>query len=161
MRDRNSSWRRMVRFLGLLLAFTAAACNGGPTGPSTDELIALYTGTWRGNINGLDVILNVRAMPSRTDLGLEFDGSGTTRFATGEWHHLWIEGGTLGSGFGAGFGLGLAGGETGRDVVSTGHFNGEVSRDGRTWPGRFTSVMGQGGEPIFGPGEHSVTLTKD
>jgi hypothetical protein len=156
----------MVRFLGLLLAFTAAACNGGPTGPSTDELIALYTGTWRGNINGLDVILDVRAMRSRTDLGLEFDGSGTTRFATGEWHLLSIEGGALPSSPDdrtAGFYLSVArGGETGRaSFIGTGRFNGEVSRDGRTWSGRFTSEMGLGGAPIFGPGEHSVTLTKD
>ena len=61
MWDRNSSWRRMVTFLGVLLAFTAAACNGGPTGPSDDELFGIYTGRWRGTINGFEVVLDVQA----------------------------------------------------------------------------------------------------
>jgi hypothetical protein len=169
MRDRNSSWRRMVRFLGLLLAFTAAACNGGPAGPSDAELFALYTGTWRGNINGLQVVLDVQATKG---WGLpDLEGSGTAlNPATGEMHMLTISG--LVSShrpesqattvfnletarvFGPG-GVLLGGGQ------HTGMFNGNVSRDGRTWPGRFSSTTSNFGAPIFGPGEHSVTLTKD
>ena len=44
-----------------------------------------------------------------------------------------------------------------------GAFDGDVSGDGRTWPGRYTTwpATPPGAEVIFGPGEHSVTLTKE
>ena len=47
--------------LGLILAFSATACNGGPTEPSYDDLVRMYTGRWRGNINGFEVVLDVQA----------------------------------------------------------------------------------------------------
>src|SRR5688572_23712416 len=76
--------------LGLLLALSGAACSGGPTEPSEEERIALYTGKWRGNINAFEVILDVRT--DAMDL-LWLNGAGTARnTATGEMHRLTIFG---------------------------------------------------------------------
>ena len=63
-------------FLGLLLAFSATAC-AGPTNPSFEELAEIYTGRWRGNINGSEVMLDMQA--SKDSLGVEFLGTGTAR----------------------------------------------------------------------------------
>jgi hypothetical protein len=163
MRDRNSSRRRTVRFLGLLLAFSATACNGGPTEPSFDELIRMYSGRWRGNINGLEVVLDVQA--SKGSFGFNFLGTGTARATTGEIHRLRIDGGALPSGDFAAFYISK---ETGPEtqpggviLTSTGRFAGDVSPDGRSWPGRFTLETALGAAPIFGVGEYSVTLAKD
>lgn len=163
----NSSWRRIVSSLGLVLALSATACNGRPTEPSLDDLIQTYTGVWRGNINGLDVVLDVRA--SRGELGLRFGGTGTARSATGESHRLRLDGGRL---TGDSFPDRLVflverGGDTGPGsvfITSAGDFAGELSRDGLTWSGRFTSASAggvAGGAPIFGPSVYDVTLTKD
>ena len=164
MQDTNSSRRPMVTvLLGLLLACSATACNGGPTEPSFDDLVRSYTGRWRGNINGFEVVFDVQASKGDPGGGLGFRGTGTARSATGELHRLWIDGGAFGS-F-VGFDVLLErGGETGPASViltSMGDFNGVVSRDGRTWPGRFTSATAAGAAPIFGPGEYAVTLMKD
>ena len=56
---------------------------------------------------------------------------------------------------------GAPGGVIVRSDKFTGKFKGEVSGDGRTWPGHWTSADGANADPIFGPGEYSVTLTKD
>jgi hypothetical protein len=152
-------------FLGLLLAFSVSACNGGPTEPSYDDLIRLYTGRWRGNINGFEVVLDVQA--SRRDVGIAFTGSGIARSTTGESHRLRIQGGTLGVASLPTASLQLMverGGETGPgSVISSlaGTFDGEQPADGRTWSGRFTAPQAVGDFLIFGTGEYPVTLTKD
>jgi hypothetical protein len=170
MRDRNSRCRRMVTFLGLLLAFSAMACNGGPTEPSFDELPGIYTGRWRGNINAFEIVLDVQAEPGRAKdwvpVGLRGTGTGLNS-ATGESHRLTIRGSTAGGNTtsftiltaletGPG-GVILGGGEV------TGWFEDSASRDGRTWPGKFRSIPDDiiNARPIFGPGEYSVTLIKE
>lgn len=148
-------------FLGLLLAFSATACNGGPTEPSFDDQVRMYTGRWRGNINSLGVVLDVQATKGSPGGGIELAGTGTALSATGESHRLRINGGAL---VGAGFYLSAErAGATGPGVilVTTGYFAGEVSRDGRTWPGRFTLETAVGAAPIFGLGEYDVTFIKD
>lgn len=153
-----------VLLVGLLLAFSATACKGGPTEPSDAEVVALYTGRWRGNINGLQVVLDMGAAKQPGLLSL--DGTGTAlNPTTGEMHRLKI------SGIKAGAGVPLFNlfterviGPDGRIVGGdqhTGQFRGEVSGDGRTWPGRFTTTNDNFGVPIFGQGEHAVTLTKE
>jgi hypothetical protein len=153
---------RLVRGLFGVLLTLSAACNGGPTAPSNDDLIRMYSGRWRGNINNLEVVLDVRA--SDPSFGITFLGTGTARSATGEIHRLRIDGGTLlGGGFTPRFAIlvELEGTGPGVVTVTSGAFEGDVSPDGRTWPGRFTSDPNKGAAVIFGPGEHSVTLTKE
>jgi len=157
------SFRGLIGFLVLVLCFSVTACNGGPTEPSFDDLIRMYSGRWRGNINGLEVVLNVQA--SNASFGFEFLGTGTARATTGEIHSLRIEGGALPGGDLAGFViLKERPPETqpgGVILTSTGRFNGDVSPDGRSWPGRFTLETERGAAPIFGVGEYSVTLIKE
>ena len=162
MSETNISWRpgRLVTGLfGVLLAFSVA-CNGGPTAPSDDDLIRMYSGRWRGNINNLEVVLDVRGSEQYADIGIRFLGTGTARSATGEIHYLRIDGGALpGGGLTPGFDISVE--QSGGSFVTSGDFEGDVSPDGRTWPGRFTSNREKGAAVIFGPGEHSVTLTKE
>ena len=158
MRDRNSSWRRMVRFLGLLLAFSATACNSGPTRPSDAELAALYTGKWRGNINGFELVLDIQARVG--DL-IAMHGTGTAvNPATGEIHRLGLFGFVF-THTTTNFRLSLPSEVPFGGTRDTGEFNGNVSRDGRTWPGRWTATNTSDGVPIFGLGVYSVTFIKD
>ena len=159
------STARVTVLFGVLLAFSVA-CNVGPTRPSADDRVRLYTGRWSGNINGLEIVLDMQA---GFDFLIGLDGTGTARNpATGEVHRLEI--------FGMGewddadvteFSLNTAYelGPPPRQVIlgggkHTGEFRGSVSRDGRTWPGHWTSTTRNDGAPIFGPGSHSVTLIK-
>lgn len=167
MRDRNSRCRRMVTFLGLLLAFSAMACNGGPTEPTRDELVGIYTGRWRGTINGFEVVLDVQAESGRPSSGvlLVLDGSATARNpGTGETHRLNVSGQAECRRCGGWFIL-IIPPEVGPGAVivrseqGIGTFDGSVSSDRRTWPGYWTSVGWPA--PIFGPGGGPVTLTKD
>jgi hypothetical protein len=91
--------RQVTVFLlvGLLLAFSAPACKGGPTEPSDADVVARYTGRWRGNINGLEVVLEMRAekVPGLVSL----DGTATAlNPTTGEMHRLKIGGVKPGAG---------------------------------------------------------------
>jgi hypothetical protein len=151
--------------LGLLLAFSSTACNGAPTGPPAEDRPALYTGKWRGNINGMEVVLDIQS--GRGEL-IGITGSGTARnSATGEIRPLRVSGfGSFNDAHGtADVGLwvdpvtlvtgDLTGGR------HTGDFRGNVSGDGRTWPGRWTPTNLSEGEPIFGTAERSLTLIKD
>ena len=158
--------RRMTLLLGLLLAMCATACNSGPTEPSDSELIRLYTGRWRGNINGFDVALNLRTQKGRPADGgiIGLGGTGiATNPTTAEIHRFDIRGLALGN---PSFGL-FTVYETGPGGVilgggkHTGDFDGYVPRDGLTWHGRWTSTTWADGVPIFGPGEYAITLTKE
>ena len=168
MRDRNSRCRRMVTFLGLLLAFSAMACNGGPTGPTFDELVGIYTGRWRGTINGFEVVLDVQAERGRPSAGglVGLHGSATARNpGTGETHRLNVSGLAVGPGS-TSFILIIPpevgpGGVIVRSQQVTGTFSGSVSPDRRTWPGYWTLWGGADAAPIFGPGGGPVTMTKD
>ena len=158
--------RSATAVLGLLLAVNGAACNS-PTRPSQEDRFEVYTGRWRGNINGVDIVLEVRA---ERGFGSPYlGGTGTAvNAATGETYRLTISGfGTIvdaestaffniftADEFSAG-GLLLSSGK------HTGDMRGNVSRDGRTWPGRWTSTTNTDGAPIFGPGEHPFTLIKE
>jgi hypothetical protein len=159
--------------LGLLFAFSGIGCKA-PTGPTDEERAAVYTGRWAGNINDLRVTLDIRATWGGDALsrGVHLDGTGTAlNPATGEMHQLTI----FGSGnsseesrLPASFFINIAreigpGGVILSGGQRTGEFRGDVLRDGQTWPGRFTSTAETHpaiGALIFGPGEHSVTLTK-
>ena len=161
MRDRNSRRGRMVTFLGLLLAFSAMACNGGPTEPSS---LGIYTGRWRGNITGWEVVLDISAEEDGFHGNVRLRGlASALNSATGERHPMTVDG-TAFSDVAEVSLMTQKGGETGPGSVIrtlTGHFDGEVSRDGRTWSGLFESATGTpGGASIFDPGKHSVTLTK-
>jgi hypothetical protein len=161
----------MVRFLGLLLAFSATACNGGPTEPTFDDLVGIYTGRWRGNINGFELVLDVQAERGRPESGglVGLDGSATARNpGTGETHRLNVFGQAVGPAS-TWFRL-IIPPEVGPGAVivrfqqDTGEFFGSVSPDRRTWPGHWTSATladGPDAAPIFGPGGGPVTLTKD
>ncbi len=149
--------RLVTGLFGVLLALSVA-CNGGPTQPSDNDRVRMYPGRWRGNINGLEVVLDVQA--SEGSFAINILGTGTARSATGEIHHLTIDGGVLwGGSLPARLAI-LVERKTG-GFVTSGDFEGDVSPDGRTWPGRFTSNRDKGAAVIFGPGEHSVTLTKE
>lgn len=150
--------------LGLLLAFSVA-CNLGPTRPSADDRIRLYTGRWSGNINGLEIVLDMQA---GYEFAIGLDGTGTARnpatgeihrleiFGTGRWDDAAVTEFSLNTAYETGpGGVILGGGKI------TGEFRGAVSRDGRTWPGHWTSTTHIDGAPIFGPGQHSVTLIKE
>lgn len=168
MRDTNSRWRPMVTVLFEVLVAFSVACNGGPTRPSADDRVRLYTGRWSGNINGLEVVLDMQA-------GYEFviglGGTGTARNpATGETHQLEIFGfGQRDDAQATEFALNtpyeMIGPPERREIFGErkhiGDFRGNVSRDGRTWPGHWTSTTRNDGMPIFGPGSHSVTLMKE
>ena len=166
MRDRNSRCGRMVTFLGLLLAFSAMAC--GPTRPSDDELVGIYTGRWRGTINGFEVVLDVQAAPGRPAGGIPVDlgGSATARNpGTGETHRSNISGGALGLRWNS-FLLIIPpelgpGGVIVRSEQVIGDFDGSLSPDRRTWPGSWRSWGGANAAPLFGPDGGSFTLTKD
>ena len=154
--------------VGLLLTFSGTACNSGPTEPTLTDLPGTYAGRWRGNINGFEVVLDVRATPgdSARWIPVGLDGEGTAlNSATGESHRLTVRGSTAGRGttifllsiayvLGPG-GVVLSGGQV------TGNFRGDPLPDGRTWPGHWTSATGIYNAPIFGPGEYSVTLIKE
>jgi len=172
MSETNISWRPMrlvTGLFGVLLALSVA-CNGGPTDPSFDDLVPIHTGRWGGTINGWQVVLDVRAYPANDNgwISVGLDGTGTAlNPATGESHRLTIGGQTVGPGATL-FSLNIAqvlgpGGVLLSGGQGVGLFKGDVSGDGRTWPGRFTSwpATPPGAEVIFGPGEHSVTLTKE
>ena len=168
MRDRTSRCRRMVRFLGLLLAFSAMACNGGPTKPDKLEELEIYAGRWRGTINGFEVVLDVQTERGRGSAGgmVELGGSATARNpGTGETHRLNISGGAVGLSWNS---LTLMtppevgpGGVIVRSDKGTGTLTGSVLRDRRTWPGSWRSWDGVNADPIFGPDGGPVTLTKD
>ena len=156
----------MTVLLGLLLAFSGTACDSGPTEPSDSELIRLYTGRWRGNINGFDVALDMRAEKGRPAGGglLGLGGTGiATNPTTAEIHRFDISGLVLGNPSFSLFtvyetgpgGVILGGGK------HTGDFHGYVPRDGLTWHGRWTSTTWADGVPIFGPGEYAITLIKE
>ena len=169
MRDGNSRCRRMVAFLGLLLAFSAMACNGGPTEPTRDEMFGIYTGRWRGTINGFEVVLDVQAERGRPSSGvmLVLYGSATARNpGTGETHRLNVSGQAECRSCGGWFNLIIPpelgpGGVIVRSEQVSGTFDGSVPRDRRTWPGDWTLWGGANAAPIFGPGGGPVTLTKD
>ena len=102
---------------------------------------------------------------------LALDGSGTARnTATGETHQLGVFGvGKWGRDYelapaviniGTPRQIGPGGVLLGGGQVA-GQFLGDVSNDGRMWPGHFTSATNQFDLPFFGPGVHSVTLVKD
>ena len=153
--------RLVIGLFGVLLALSVA-CNGGPTQPSDNDRVRMYPGRWRGNINNLEVVLDVQA--SEGSFAINILGTGTARSATGEIHRLRIDGGVLwGGSLPARFDILVEREGTGPGVVTvtSGAFEGDVSPDGRTWPGRFTSERTKGAAVIFGPGEHSVTLTKE
>lgn len=152
--------RRVTGLFGVLLAFSVA-CNSGPTRPSDADLAGRYTGKWRGNINGFEVILDIRAGVG--DL-VGMNGTGTARNPeTGEIHHLGIIGfGTFNDAHGtANFRLWLPAEVPAGPSRDTGEFRGNVSPDGRTWPGRWTATNNSDGVPIFGPSVYSVTLIKE
>jgi hypothetical protein len=69
----------------------AIACNSGPTRPTEEDRFGLYTGRWRGNINGVEVVLDMRA---ERGSGLPYLGGTRTALnsATGEIHRLTISG---------------------------------------------------------------------
>jgi hypothetical protein len=138
----------MVTFLGLLLAFSAMACNG----PSS--LHGISTGRWRGNITGWEVVVDIMRVDEGADGGLRLSGSaGALNTATGESHRLTIDG----SAFLDDASIALVN----QSHLSEGWFHGEVSRDRRTWSGQFESYTGiRSYASIFDPGKHSVTLTK-
>ena len=169
MRDRNSRCRRMVSFLGLLLAFSAMACNGGPTRPSDDEIFGMYTCRWRGTINGFEVVLDVQAERGRPCSGVQLvlGGSATARNpGTGETRRLNVSGQAECWRCGGWFILIIPpevgpGGVIVRSQQETGDFDGSVSPDRRTWPGNWRSWVGANAAPIFGPDGGPVTLTKD
>ena len=151
--------------LGLLLACSTTACNGGPTRPSPEDRVRLYPGRWSGTINGLEVLLDMQS--GLGDL-IGLDGTGTARNpATGEIHRLRISGfGTFNDAHGtANFDLWAAPYEIHPGILTggqhTGQFRGNVSLDGRTWPGHWTPTNHSDGARIFGPGEHRVTLIKE
>ena len=154
--------------LAPMLLATAASCKGGPTQPTFDELVGIYTGTWRGSINGFEVVLDVKA-----ERGQPFDGglvglggTATARNpATGESHDLTIFGQAVGPSS-TWFRLAIPmavgpGGVIVKFEQGTGEFRGAVASDRRTWPGHWTSTTHADGAPIFGPGGGAVTLTKD
>ena len=170
MFSRSGTVGSVTVLLGLLLASSGMGCKG-PTGPSDEDRASLYTGRWSGNINGFQVVLDIQAEwvsgPLHRDLHLEGIGTALNPTTT-EMHQLSI----FGSGrlsaesrsaallnidiareIGAG-GVILSGGQ------HTGQFHGDVLGDGRTWPGRFTSTTYAFAAPIFGPGDHPVTLIK-
>ena len=158
MRNTSSSGRTMLTaLLGLLLAFNVA-CNGGPTGPSDAELAALYTGKWRGNINGFELVLDIQAEVG--DL-TAMHGTGTAANpATGEIHGLGLFG-FVNTYTTTNFRLSLPSEVPFGIIRDTGEFRGNVSRDGRTWPGRWTATNTSDGVPIFGLGTYSVTFIRD
>lgn len=148
--------------LGLLLAFSATACNRGPTAPSFDDLVRTYTGRWRGNINGVEVVLDVQARKGSLSGGLDFLGTGTARSATGEIHPLRVRGESFtGMTPLLDFSVEREGTGPGVILIYQGSFDSELPRDGRTWSGRFRPPPVPSAANIFGPGEHPVTLTKD
>jgi hypothetical protein len=168
MNQMNISWRPMrlaTGLFGVLLALSVA-CNGGPTEPSLDDLVPMHTGRWKGTINGWPVVLDVRAQPGNADqwIPVGLDGTGTAlNPATGESHSLTVFGQSAGGNstffslltawvIGPG-GVILGGGKV------VGLFEGAVSDDGRTWPGRWrvTNTL----DPLFGLGEGPVTLIKE
>lgn len=158
---------RVTVLLGLLLAVSGTACNS-PTRPTQEDPLKLYTGSWRGNINSLEVVLDMQAEQGYGLTALV--GTGTAlNSATGEIHRLTI-GGIGKSRYIADstafFNLFTAeeigpGGRLLSIAKHTGQLHGNVSRDGRTSPGRWESTWRDDGAPIFGPGEHSVTLIKE
>lgn len=153
--------------VGLLLTFSGVACNG-PTGPTLDDLVGIYTGRWRGNINGWAVTLDVQATKARPADGrvVGLRGTGTALNSAGESHRLAVGGLTVGGSwteidfrtpeeFGPGpGGLRIVGGNQ-----HFGSFNGSVS--GRTWGGSWTPTTFIDGTPILGPASPSVTLIKE
>jgi hypothetical protein len=161
MTSRSPAVGRMTVLLGLLLAFSGVAC--GPTRPTWEDEIALYSGRWRGNINGLETVLDVRAERGRPQDGslVGLKGTGTAmNSGTGESHRLEVFG-LVGSfqlrtpyEFGPG-GFVLGGNK------HIGWFDGNVSPDGRTWTGRWRPTDLTDGAPIFGQVSRSVTLIKE
>lgn len=175
MGDNTTTGARNVRALtaiaSLLLALSATACNGGPTEPTFDEMVGIYTGRWRGNINGFEVVLDVQAERGRPSEGglVGLHGSATARNpGTGETHRLNVSGLAVGPNS-TSFRLIIPhevgpGGVIVRFQRGTGEFRGSVSPDRRTWPGHWTSATladGPDADPIFGPAGGPVTLTKD
>ena len=163
MGDTNSSWRPMQRVTGLLAVLLACsvACNSGPTRPSDAEVAGRYTGKWLGNINGFEVVLDIQAGVG--DL-VGITGTGTARNpATREIHRLELIGfGTINYAHGTDeFRLLLPAEVPAAPLRDTGEFRGNVSPDGRTWPGRWTATNTSDGVPIFGLGVYSVTLIKE
>ena len=84
--------------------------------------------------------------------------------ATGQTHRLQVRGGAIGPNS-TWFYLMIPnevgpGGVIVRWQQGTGEFRGAGTPDRRTWPGVWTSATGADAAPIFGPGEHSVTLAK-
>jgi hypothetical protein len=170
MADTNSRWRLMRRvtiLFRLLLAFSGVACNV-PTEPTLDELVGIYTGRWRGNINGFEVVLDVRAEPGNAErwVPVGLHGTGTAlNPATGEIHRLTAFGQTAGGNstslqlrtpdeFGPG-GFVLGGN---KHIAS---FDGYVSPDDRTWTVRWRPTDFTDGAPIFGQVTLPVRLIKD
>ena len=155
--------------LGLLIACGAVGCKSAPTEPAFDELAGIYTGRWRGMINGLAVVLDVRAEQGSAERWVPVGLGGTgvaVDPATGESHNLTILGQTTGPNT-TWFGLSIAmvtgpGGVILSGGQGTGQFHGGVAADRRTWPGRFTSSAANDFDvPIFGRGEYAVTFSKD
>ena len=153
--------------LPLLLAFSATGCNGGPTRPSADDRVRLYTGRWSGNINGFEIVLDMQATH---DFVIGLGGTGTARNpATGEIHRLEIFGfGEYNAASSTEFSLNTPyeiGPPPRQEILvfpkHIGDFRGAVSGNGRTWPGHWTSTTRDNGLDIFGPGTHAVTLTKE
>ena len=152
--------RRVTGLFGVLLAFSVA-CNGGPTRPSDVEIAARYTGKWRGNINGFEVVLDIQAGVG--DL-VGMNGTATARSpATGEIHQLTLIGfGTFNYAHGNDdFRLWLPAEVPFGQLRDTGQFRGNVSPDGRTWQGRWTATNDSNGVVLFGPSVYSVTLIKE
>ena len=153
--------------VGLLLTFSGVACNG-PTRPTLDDLVGIYTGRWRGNINGWAVTLDVQATQGLPSGGGAFGvhGTGTALNSAGESHRLAVLGITLTRsveidfrtpeefGPGPGGNLRIVGGNK-----HIGSFNGSVS--GRTWAGGWKPTTWIDGTPILGPASPSVTLIKE
>ena len=103
-------------------------------------------------------------MQAGYEFAIGLDGTGTARNpATGEIHRLGLFGfGTFNDAQGtADFRLSLPSEVPGGGTRDTGEFRGNVSRDGRTWPGRWTPTNTSDGVPILGLGVYSVTLIKE
>src|SRR5947207_1968524 len=82
--------------VGLLLPFSGGACSG-PTQPTRDDLVGIYTGRWRGEINGWAVALDVQATRGQPSEGgaVGLRGTGTALNSAGESHRLAVFGITI------------------------------------------------------------------
>jgi hypothetical protein len=163
----DTSWHAVPCVPIVVALISVVACGGVPTRPTQEDRFPLYSGQWRGTINGIEVVLQIQAERGFAVASLR--GTGTAvKSATGESARLQLVGSAAleytASPAYINFSTADELSPDGRAIVRlgqfVGRFTGDILEDQRTWRGQFDGSRTTYAS-LFGEQATAVTFIKD